>query len=581
MRLQMKVTLAMLLAVALITFTNAAVLWYAIYPSYLALEEEEAERNIARVHSVLDEDVAALARIVTDWAAWDDTYQFIDGRKPSFVQDNLTATSLANLSVSLLYAEDTARRPVLTTAFDRAEGSVDTAALDAAGGFAAAARPLIDRAWAAGEASGLVLADGGLFMAAARGIQPSDRGAPANGVLVFARAVDDEVAESLRRRVRLPIAFDTPLPAGAPAEDMALTRTGDTIVAASVLRDLDGNPLLTFHAEMPRSIELLGSRTLLVAALSLVLSAVLILFLLWVALRRIIVRPIQSLTARLAPSGEADPARGTDEIGALATALARHVELQRALVEADAARRVAEEANRTKSMFLAQMSHELRTPLHAVLGFAEIMEQQLFGPLSDRYRDSAGRIRTSGTHLLNLINDILDLSRVEAGEFKVVAEPVDVAAVLEESVQLARELPGSGALALDAAIPAGLPWLTADTRRLRQVVLNLLSNAVKFTPEGGRVTLRALADSAGLVVSVQDTGVGIAPEHLETVLRPFGQVDNSHTRKHDGAGLGLPLAREFTRLMGGTLSIASAPGAGTTVTVAFPRERLLAQRKSA
>lgn len=580
MRLQMKVTLAMLLAVALITFTNAAVLWYAIYPSYLALEEDEAERNIARVHSVLDEDVATLARTVTDWAAWDDTYLFVGGRKPAFVQDNLTATALANLSVNLLYAEDTARRPVLTTSFDRAEGTVDTAALDGVGTFAAAARPLIERAWGAGEASGLVLADGRLFMAAARGIQPSDRGSPANGVLVFARAVDDEVAESLRRRVRLPIAFGAPLPAGAPAEDMALTRTGDTIIAASVLRDVDRSPLLTFHAEMPRSIELLGSRTLLVAALSLVLSAVLILFLLWVALRRIIVRPIQDLTVRLAPVGHAGPA-GTDEIGALAAALARHVELQRALVEADAARRVAEEANRTKSMFLAQMSHELRTPLHAVLGFAEIMEQQLLGPLSDPYRDSASRIRTSGTHLLNLINDILDLSRVEAGEFKVVAEPVDVAAVLEESVQLARELPGSGALTLDTAIPAGLPWLTADTRRLRQVVLNLLSNAVKFTPEGGRVTLRAMADSTGLAVSVQDTGVGIAPEHLETVLRPFGQIDNSQTRKHDGAGLGLPLAREFTRLMGGTLSIASTPGTGTTVTVAFPRDRLLVERKSA
>ena len=155
MRLQLKVTLAMLSAAALITSANSAVLWYAILPSYLELEEDEARRNVARVHSVMDEDIASLARTVTDWAAWDDTYLYAAGRKPSFVEDNLTSTSLANLNINILYAEDTSRQPVLTTEYDRAGNSVDTTALDTGKAFASAARSLIDRAWAAGEARGL------------------------------------------------------------------------------------------------------------------------------------------------------------------------------------------------------------------------------------------------------------------------------------------------------------------------------------------------------------------------------------------------------------------------------------------
>ena len=592
MRLQLKVTLAMFFAVAMIVFMTSAVLWYIVFPSYLDLEEDEARRNVERVHSVIDEDIASLARAVTDWAVWDDTYRYVANQKPSFIEDNLAPASVANLNISILYAEDAAGRPVLTAAYDQSKNTVDTTGLDIVNGFASASRLVIKRAWADGQASGLVFTDAGLFMVAAHGTQPSDRNAPANGILVFGRAVDEAVTDSIRRRVRLPITFDaltrrddTSIASTPSGSDFTLSRTDATVVAASVLRDIDQGPLMVFRTEMPRSIVLLGGKTLSTAAMSLVLSAIMILFLLWVALRMIIVRPIQNLTKSLALAEEAvssapvERASGADEIGTLALVMKRHVELQRALAEASAARKVAEEANRVKSLFLAQMSHELRTPLHAILGFSEIMDQKLFGPLNDTYQDYAARIHKSGAHLLNLINDILDISKVEAGEFKVTSELIDVTSTLKDCIRMVCELPTSNGLTIRMDIPAGLPMLRADARRLRQVLLNLLSNAVKFTPEGGRVVMRAAVDQTGLVLSVQDTGIGIASEHLETVLEPFGQIDNTLTRKYEGTGLGLPLAKELARLMGATLTIASTVGIGTTVTIAFPAERLVVPQR--
>ena len=239
----------------------------------------------------------------------------------------------------------------------------------------------------------------------------------------------------------------------------------------------------------------------------------------------------------------------------------------------------AESASRSKSEFLANMSHELRTPLNAIIGFSDVMAGEKFGPLgNERYVQYVHDVGDSGRHLLSLINDVLDISKVEYGKLDLHEEAVDLAEIIDGSIRLMRQRAEAAQIALTADVEASLPQLWADERRLKQVVLNLLSNAVKFTPAGGSVSVRAFAGKDGLRFAVRDTGIGMDAAGIELALRPFGQVDSSLARKYSGTGLGLPLSKAIAELHGGTLEIASRPGEGTDVTVAFPLHRIIAKR---
>jgi signal transduction histidine kinase len=237
----------------------------------------------------------------------------------------------------------------------------------------------------------------------------------------------------------------------------------------------------------------------------------------------------------------------------------------------------AEFASRAKSEFLAMMSHELRTPLNAIIGFAEIMQDQMFGQLgNERYLSYVRDIHASGAHLLHIINDMLDLSKAEAGRIELKEAPVDIAGAVGRCVTIVCGRAHNAGVALEFKAPDVLPQLMADELRLKQVFLNLLSNAVKFTPKGGRIVVDMAVDATGLAVAVRDNGVGIPERDIERVFTPFVQVGNLYTRKQEGTGLGLPLAKRMVDLHGGRLEIVSAVGQGTTVTVHFPRERLVA-----
>jgi signal transduction histidine kinase len=255
------------------------------------------------------------------------------------------------------------------------------------------------------------------------------------------------------------------------------------------------------------------------------------------------------------------------------TDITHDVLVQRSLQQA---KEQAETANRAKSEFLANMSHELRTPLNAILGFAEIIRERLLGPVADRYAEYANDIHSSGTHLLGIINDILDLSKVEAGRLELVEEIVDVQSIVRSVVLLLRERVGTAGLALKVELPDALLLLRADERKLKQVLMNLLSNAVKFTPAGGEILIRVHVEPhRGVVIEVRDSGIGIAPENIARALSPFGQVDSRLSRRYEGTGLGLPLARALAELHGGSLELASTPGQGTTVRIILPADRLV------
>lgn len=235
-------------------------------------------------------------------------------------------------------------------------------------------------------------------------------------------------------------------------------------------------------------------------------------------------------------------------------------------------------ANRAKSEFLAHMSHELRTPLNAILGFSEIMELETLGPLgSARYREYAHDIHESGSLLLSIISDILDLSKIEAGKTELSEQDIDVSEAMAACLRIVKERAGIAGVTIETQRPDSLPALRADQRLLKQIVLNLLTNSIKFTPSGGQVTVRAEITPAGeLAIAVADNGPGIAEEDISTALAPFGQVGVSLTAKHDGTGLGLPLVQSFANLHGGWVDIRSELGVGTTVTVYFPERRVVA-----
>jgi two-component system, cell cycle sensor histidine kinase PleC len=234
----------------------------------------------------------------------------------------------------------------------------------------------------------------------------------------------------------------------------------------------------------------------------------------------------------------------------------------------------AEEANQAKSKFLANMSHELRTPLNAIIGFSEIMESGMFGALgSDKYREYCGDIHQSGQYLLDVINDILDMSKIEAGRIRLDAEPVELEPFLNDAMRVVSGRANDKRLKLTVRIGNGIR-LIADHRLLKQIMLNLLSNAVKFTPEGGRITIRARATASGWVsISIADTGIGIPEDALARLGRPFEQVESQLTKSHQGSGLGLAIAKSLTELHQGTMRIHSTLGRGTMVLLRLPMKR--------
>jgi len=251
--------------------------------------------------------------------------------------------------------------------------------------------------------------------------------------------------------------------------------------------------------------------------------------------------------------------------------------------ELENARQIAVEANRAKTEFLANMSHDLRTPLNAILGFSEIMRSKAFGPLGDRrYEEYIEDIHHSGSLLISLINDLLDISKVEAGKFELDNQEVEVDALIQSCIRQVTTAAAAAGLKIETRVPQNMPALWGDKKVLVQILNNMLSNAVKFTPEGGRISVAAWINSENAIhFAVTDNGIGMTEEGVAKALRPFEQAHSARSREYAGTGLGLHLCDNFMRLFGGTLEISSRLGEGTKVTIAFPPERSVTARQTA
>ena len=271
------------------------------------------------------------------------------------------------------------------------------------------------------------------------------------------------------------------------------------------------------------------------------------------------------------PTREADGSLLWDGVLVDVTLLkSREEELSRAMEQ-------AQQASRAKTEFLANMSHELRTPLNAIIGFSEIMLGELFGPLGQpRYVEYARDMHRSGQHLLAIINALLDVAKIEAGQMELDERSISIATLIEDCLPLVREKVAAGGLHLELDLATDLPKVNVDPVRMRQVLLNLLSNATKFTGPAGSIRLSAgRSAEGGIALAISDTGIGMTSSEVEVALQPFRQVDNALSRRYEGTGLGLPLAQRLVELHGGELRIESAPGQGTTVAILLPADRLL------
>jgi len=245
----------------------------------------------------------------------------------------------------------------------------------------------------------------------------------------------------------------------------------------------------------------------------------------------------------------------------------------------DLERRRVEEANRSKTEFLASMSHELRTPLNAIIGFTDFIQCEPFGPLQpERYGEYITDVNKSAHHLLGLINELLDMAKIEAGRMELCEEAFPAAEPVREAIQILKQEIADAGLTLSVDLIGNEAYLFADQQMARQVMLNLLSNSIKFTPRGGTVSVRSRRHEGGLIVDVEDTGIGIPQDHIERILQPFEQVENAMSRTRPGTGLGLPLAKAMTEAHGGTLTIHSNLGEGTRIEVMIPASRVIEQK---
>ncbi len=348
--------------------------------------------------------------------------------------------------------------------------------------------------------------------------------------------------------------------------------------------DLDGEIIGTLYlrSDLKQMYDIIDAY--LVLAGFVVLLLIIVAFIIASRLQKVVTEPVLNLleTMQAVSSDQNYSVRArkhaADELGELSDGFNEMLaKIQAHDDNLRAAWREAEAASRAKTEFLANMSHELRTPLNAIIGFSEIIKTEMLGPLgTDRYKFYARDICDSGQHLLEVIGDILDISKVEAGEFELNAEATDLGDIIELCVRLVRERAEAAGITLDVEVDPELPRLLLDQRLVKQSLINLLSNAIKFSPDPGPVTVRAARVSDGSVLLVvTDAGMGIAEADIPKILQPFSQVESAFSRSHEGTGLGLPLTKSFIEAHGGSLELRSKVGEGTSVSLRFPAQRVI------
>ncbi|PZO55641.1 MAG: hybrid sensor histidine kinase/response regulator [Phormidesmis priestleyi] len=601
---------------------------YIISRGYTQLEQEKALTNIERLQESVATEIEELTAIATDWGWWNGTYEYVQDRNLAYEQENLRYEPIARLSLDFLVILDAENQPVFANCLDAGSESLYPLKPEMLDDLKLQTDRVISDPQKT-AVSGLVLLDHKPSLVSISQIIKSDKTGPALGTLVMGRWIDDEKLAAFSGTTRMPIQAFLVSSSGLPAdavraiEQMAQTQAAKNVqvideaqmTGYALISDVDHHPKLLLQTQMTRVIYQKGKTSLHYFLASTVVIGLVFCSLTLLLLRKLVLSRLESLSLQVSqigssPSGTGNGQRdraiylsGQDELSDLAQTInhtlnqlnQRTQELKLAKQSAEEAKAIADRANQAKSSFLANMSHELRTPLNAILGFAQVLTKER--SLTDYQREKISIINRSGEHLLSLINDVLDMSKIESGRIDLVLSSFDFYYLLESLEDMLQLKAQSKGIELIVEIAESLPrYIYADERKLRQILLNLLSNAIKFT-ETGSVTLKvskaALNPAKGqldsqddrsaqndqndksdqsdlsalkkqrLLFAVTDTGAGISAEEIAQVFEPFVQT-NSGRQSQEGTGLGLPISRKFVELMSGDLSVTSQIGNGST-----------------
>jgi CheY-like chemotaxis protein/signal transduction histidine kinase/HPt (histidine-containing phosphotransfer) domain-containing protein len=578
-----KKTLALFLVLGLsICLGGYVTLRVTVLPAFDEFEHQASEEALARVTRLLESDLRALSIMNIEYSSWTDTYEYALGVNPEFKDENLDPAYWHSVSINMMLIFDKEGKPL----FGRIGDPSDGRRLDLTDEFLASLRPghpLITHDTLSSSVSGLILTPVGVMQLTSYPILSSEGAGPAAGAFVVGQFITDGRIAELGERATVELSFhaigDESLPAPVVAalrngkSDATVATYAETVHGFQVLPDALGQPAVVLEVQQPRTITEIGIGTIRTAMTFVAVGSIGFLLAALFFLQRLIVTPIKVLTEKILDirhTGNLNTDVGTnrsDEVGVLAKEFGELAfSLNNARSQLEGARDEAISVSQAKSEFLARMSHEIRTPMNGVLGMTELLRNTALDEKQQRF---AGTIYESAESLLHIINDILDISKIEAGKIELDIAPFNLRTVVEECLDLLAETAHRKDLELVGVIPPDThTFVEGDALRLRQVLVNLLSNAVKFTERGEIIVrvseLRNDAETVEFRIDVEDTGIGIKPENVEKVFEPFSQEDGSTTRRYGGTGLGLSICRQLLDLMGGDIGAESTPGHGCT-----------------
>ena len=578
--------------------------------SFAQLEEQNTQQNVERVLNTLSNDLSSLATTTSDWASWDDTYAFIEDTNTDYIDSNLTDGTFTELRLNFMLFINTSGQVVFSKAFDLHDEE-DIPIPQSLQGHLSAHDLLLYHPETESSIEGIILLPEGPVLVASQPILTSDDEGPIRGALIMGRYLDSAEIDRLAEMAVLSLAAyrtdDTQMPPDLQAARLSLSEEAPILIQPldaqyvsgyGLLMDIYGEPGLILRVDMPRDIYQHGQTSvnyliLAIVATGLVVGTVTILLVENQVLSRLanLSKNVSSIGTSSDPSRRV-PSTGKDEVSNLADTIngmiealeqsrnvlqekceqldARNEELKVQHQELIEKTEEAERATQAKSEFLAHVSHELRTPLNVIIGFSELMIDESTGEVNDKQRQCLSDVLDSSHHLLNLINGVLDLSKIESGKLELKPEDIDLDKVIEPLTRTMMPILTPRQQSLDVEIEDGLPPVYADNAKIKQVLFNLLGNAAWFTPDGGKLKIEASRKGDWCQVSVIDSGTGIKKEDQERIFEPFCQLDNPPTREKGGTGLGLTLVKQIIEKHGGQIWVESEYGKGSRFIFTLP-----------